>query len=216
MRTSRPGRPCEPSTGASIALGGDAPGVEGRGRVEARERDGARGSEGQAARGGRPSRHQSLTGLGVCTVARPRHRGSWPRPGPLPSSSQPPSEDARSTCSRPSRAQLQRQGHEPSSRGRWPLGGRIIRDLPRKPPSCPGKACLLLGRLRSWPAVLSSLLTLATLLPGPSWRGPPERLSLHTARPVHLVRTGAPRWRGRLPAGARARSLGGNDTSFLG
>ena len=145
-----------------------------------REGDGGREAEEQAAGGGRPSRPQSLTGLGVGTVARPRRRGSWPRPGPLPSSSQPPSEDARSTCNRPSHAHLQRQGHEPGSQGRWLLGGRITRDLPRKPPSCPGKACLLLGRLRLWPAVLSSLLALATLLPGHSWRGPPERLSLCT------------------------------------
>lgn len=36
-------------------------------------------------------------------------RGSWPRPGPLPSSFQPPSGDAGSTCNCLSHARLQRQ-----------------------------------------------------------------------------------------------------------
>ena len=93
--------------------GGESTGEEeseGLGRVSAEA----------AVSAGRPSRHQSLTRLGVCSVARPRLRGSWPRPGPHPSSFQPPSGDARSTCNCLSHARLQRWARAlPSGTGSW-------------------------------------------------------------------------------------------------
>ena len=156
VRAGHPGRPWEPpAAGTSSALGGDAPGVGG-GRTGEEESEGrGRVSAEAAVSAGRPSRRQSLTGLGVCSVARPRCRGSWPRPGPLPSSFQSPSGDARSTSNCLSHAHLQRRGLSPAL-GPWLLGGRITRDPPRKPPSCcPGKACLLLSHLCLRPGVLA-------------------------------------------------------------
>lgn len=153
---------------------------EGRGRVSVEV----------AVSAGRPSRHQPLTGLGVCSVARPRCRGSWPRPGPHPSSFQPPSGDARSTCNCLSHACLQRRG--PSPTGSWEAESPGTH-----PGSCPAAAQV---RPVSWSSVArgaGSMLALTTLLPGRPWWGLPEHCPfMQFPRHVHLARMVVLRWRG--------------------